>query len=538
MGNSPKSHSPPSLRPAKQNQPFQCRSKGLTLVKILSYDPTLADTPCADLGMNGVLKELNATLGTSYTLNNPVLSSILESFIRQDYDFGTLYGNLRPYWYGLYVAEHISQEYNRDREGRQNMVKNSRISDGNVQPRRVWDLYANRVVPYWVARDSAWAISHAWVSSEDRIDLWTPINGYEWPVPIPKDADLNLIRIELLNLRAEYVWLDVLCLRQEGGCRENLRREEWKVDVPTIGAIYRKAVVVYYLSGLGRPFCLKPGDLESDRCWFRRAWTLQEVSNKYVIGGETDDHSMDRDMRQTVEQRLHSLNLVNPGSVFDILREMQNRVSTKPLDKVAGLAYILFRESIPIYDETQSEEDAWGSLVDVMSVGYRTDLLFLYPEPGNGCKRWRPSWNQIKAMPPRPWNHFVAFSAAIRTDETGVDWCKCAYIKSGTVHGLGEVSNTGMPRPGELVVIGSTGVPCTLKILADHAYPIPDGSYTLIDNFSTLSGYQPSLRWAVGRQRWDGKFEKVSVIQLADMDEHWKLWSVPQVHVNGKIFLC
>ncbi len=59
-------------------------------------------------------------------------------------------------------------------------------------------------------------------------------------MPIPKDADLNLIRIEMLNLGAEYVWLDVLCLRQkdEGGLREDLRMEEWKLDVPTIGGMY------------------------------------------------------------------------------------------------------------------------------------------------------------------------------------------------------------------------------------------------------------------------------------------------------------
>ncbi len=67
----------------------------------------------------------------------------------------------------------------------------------------------------------------------------TPINGYEWPVPMPKDANLDLIRIEMLNLGAEYAWLDVLCLRQEGGKGKHLRVEEWKLDVPT----YRMGVL-------------------------------------------------------------------------------------------------------------------------------------------------------------------------------------------------------------------------------------------------------------------------------------------------------
>ncbi len=63
----------------------------------------------------------------------------------------------------------------------------------------------------------------------------TPFNGRRWPVPIPKDTDLDLIRIEMLNLGAEYVWLDVLCLRQAGGEEEDARETEWKVDVPIIG---------------------------------------------------------------------------------------------------------------------------------------------------------------------------------------------------------------------------------------------------------------------------------------------------------------
>ncbi len=51
------------------------------------------------------------------------------------------------------------------------------------------------------------------------MDEDTPINGHEWPVPMPSDADLDLIRIEMLNNGAEYVWLDVLCLRQKGEWR-------------------------------------------------------------------------------------------------------------------------------------------------------------------------------------------------------------------------------------------------------------------------------------------------------------------------------
>ncbi len=100
------------------------------------------------------------------------------------------------------------------------------------------------------------------------MDMWTPINGKEWPVPIPKDANLNLIRIEMLNLQMEYAWLDVLCLRQKGGLRDDLHAEEWKLDVPTIGYIYVDLPVVIYMSGLRRPLSLKEGDMDSDQSWF------------------------------------------------------------------------------------------------------------------------------------------------------------------------------------------------------------------------------------------------------------------------------
>ncbi|PBK59035.1 hypothetical protein ARMSODRAFT_1090998 [Armillaria solidipes] len=179
----------------------------------------LVDTLCADLGVDGVLEKLNTTLGTSYALDSVI--SILDSYIARNDDFGTAYAYLRPYWSDISTIEHeLRTLEEKDREMRRNAIVDGRITNRDVPPRRVWDLYANRVVPYWVARKYLWGISHAWVDDEDRVDVMTPINRYEWPVPIPKDANLDLIRIEMLNARsrytlhtAEYAWLDVLCLR-------------------------------------------------------------------------------------------------------------------------------------------------------------------------------------------------------------------------------------------------------------------------------------------------------------------------------------
>ncbi|SJL14997.1 uncharacterized protein ARMOST_18477 [Armillaria ostoyae] len=225
----------------------------------------LADTPCATLGVQGVLDQLNATLGTAYALDTPSLSYVLEDFIKNNYDFGTAYGRLRRMQFNSrrILQDELSRLEEKDRKDRQDALVDNRIITPELPPRRVWDLYSNRVVPWWstgsmrlggraewMPREPYWTfsyerdewpqpISHAWMDEADRVNMWTPINGKEWPVPIPKDANLDLIRIEMLNLGAEYTWLDVLCLRQEGGPREDLRVEEWKLDVPTIGYVYR-----------------------------------------------------------------------------------------------------------------------------------------------------------------------------------------------------------------------------------------------------------------------------------------------------------
>ncbi|KAK0237977.1 hypothetical protein EDD85DRAFT_729628, partial [Armillaria nabsnona] len=376
---------------------------------------SLADTPCATLGIQAVLDRLNATLGTTHTLDTPSLSSLLEDCIEKNYDFGTAYGRLRPVW-NTHRDSNMQGELHRhekdDTEQRRNTLVGNRIVGPYLRPRRVWDLYSNRVVPEWNlhSSQSRWAvypISHAWVAKTDRVDVWTPINGKEWPVPIPKDADLKLIRIEMLNLGIEYTWLDVLCLRQkeEGGPREDLRVEEWKLDVPTIGSVYFTSMVVIYLSGLGRPLSLKDGDLDSDR-WFRRAWTLQEVgSGRRTIAGDTPDgpmHTKHRKRKYETEllirfhKQLESMSRwMGWWKPFAALAEMQKRVSANEVDKVAGLAFPLQPSWIPAYHESETLEDAWTALVDAMHPLMRAQFLFAYPREGLGHKKWRPSWDQV-----------------------------------------------------------------------------------------------------------------------------------------------
>ncbi|KAG7442001.1 uncharacterized protein BT62DRAFT_923003 [Guyanagaster necrorhizus] len=80
---------------------------------------SVANTPCINLGVPGLLKKLNTIFGTSYILDNPSLPC------------------------------HIFLE---------------------------------------------------------RRDVATPINGDEWPVPVTKDVNFDLIRIEMVNAGAERAW--------------------------------------------------------------------------------------------------------------------------------------------------------------------------------------------------------------------------------------------------------------------------------------------------------------------------------------------
>ncbi|KAK0430123.1 hypothetical protein EV421DRAFT_1913380 [Armillaria borealis] len=492
----------------------------------------LADTPCADLGIDGVLEKLNVIFGTSYTLgsNNlrllgiATIHSILEPYVARNDDFGMVYAYLRPYWYHYNVAtiqRKLRTKEEEDRKMRREVLDHDRITRRDVPPRRVWDLYANRVVPWWVGRKDPWGISHAWVDEKDRVYAMTPINGYEWPVPMPKDAHLDLIRIEMLNLGARYVWLDILCLRQEGGKGEHLRVEEWKLDVPTIGWVYTYPVnVVCYLNGLGRPLHLTPDYFESDRCWFRRAWTLQEITDDAIIGGETGDDIMEKEVRKTFDAQLEHLREIRDRNLaLELVSEMQSRTSTKPLDKVAGLVYPLVPTFIPIYDAEKSDTEAWEVLMDAISPVSRAEFFFYFPEPGKGRKCWRPSWQQIMML-----KHFVPYSLpwpgnVCRTEDTDEEWYEGYCIDSTDVWGLAEGQKEKNHRQGEMAFKDAAGSAHTFKIVANHTYLIPDGSYTIIG-----SSYCRD-RWVVGRLREDGNFEKLSVFHLADDEEEnpWEL---------------
>ncbi|KAK0219507.1 hypothetical protein EDD85DRAFT_915551 [Armillaria nabsnona] len=492
---------------------------------------SLADTPCATLGIQGVLDQLNATLGTSHTLDTLSLSSLLNECIEKNNDFGMAYALLRPVWKTdgkSDMQNELSRHEEKDKEQRENASVGNLIVHPWLQPRHVWDLYSNHVMPPWIIDKLSISqfsngtakllpISHVWVDEKDHMDVWTSINGREWPVPIPKGASLELIRIEMLNLGVEYTWLDVLCLRQKGGLQEDLRVEEWKLDVPTIGHVYNYATVVIYLSGLGQPLSLKNGSLDSDQCWFRCAWTVQEVGLDQIIAGDTPDGPMhartidedgnyETDLLTRFHKQLKSVQ--GSRSLFGRLAEMQKRVSTNPVDRVAGLAFPLVPNTIPAYHESESLEDVWTAVIDAMFSGMQVDFLFGYPGAGLGCKKWRPTWMQVMTEP-LPDDSFYYNSKIEYDKETGEDWFEGYCIEKGLVQGLDVVSAEGCDRYANEITH-------TFKIHVTQQCLVPEDVYTLL-------GDSEHKAWAVGRQLLGEKFEKVSVFKMDGLEEAEKL---------------
>ncbi|SJL15514.1 uncharacterized protein ARMOST_19014 [Armillaria ostoyae] len=510
---------------------------------------SLADTPCTTLGVQGVLDRLNATLRTPYTLDTPSLRSILGDCVEKNYDFGTAYGRLRQIWYTAdcsNIRDELRRHEQMDRKMRWKALEGNRIVSPDLPPRRVWDLYSNRVVPWWVwdircPQEWPRPISHAWVDEKDRMDVITPINRKEWPVPIPKGTSLDLIRIEMLNLGVEYTWLDVLCLRQKGGLKEDLCMEEWKLDVPTIGYVYWDAKVVIYLSGLGLPLSLEEGDLDSDQCWFRHAWTLQEVcgSGISIIAGDMSDGLMhaepidnDGNYKTGLLTRFHKqLGPMRGGNVLTQLMDMQDRVSTNPVDKVAGLTFPLRPRSIPAYHESESLEDAWTALVNAMYPFMRVSLFLFYPGVGLGCKKWRPTWEQVMTEPlPQDANCDVLVGHDDKTDE---DLFEGSCIAKGHVHGLDVGFAEGVDRCGELVVKSGDGIPHTFTIHATHQILIPKDAYTLLGcDTVDINGIEQQ-HWVVGQRLPRQRFEKMSVVVMDDKKDVERLAGLGIIHTKS-----
>ena len=211
---------------------------------------------------------------------------------------------------------------------------------------------------------------------------------------------LCTVRQDLYERNIEYCWLDIFCLRQQDGIGEQQRRQEWKIDVPTIGNIYRNAfIIVRYLNGLGQQVNNHVAAWREPRHWTNRAWTLQEIKpdDQMATPNQTGELNLMQVVEGTnppltVRQLLHPISRIAATAhssrgcgIISLVREITRRSASTPLDKVAGISYLMWprgsRFDLPIYDEKNTEEAAWLKSVDLMRLELKLELLFLYPNP-------------------------------------------------------------------------------------------------------------------------------------------------------------
>ncbi|KAJ3557364.1 hypothetical protein NM688_g1513 [Phlebia brevispora] len=458
---------------------------------------SLASRPCKNLGVDGLLKELNKVLRTSYSMDVPGLRQHLEQCIERNYDFGTAFARLRNHWSEDFTTLQTKLDtlQREDAAVRGSTLDSERdmIMKPSMSPRHVWDLYSNRVVPTWIAGDSArpdrlWAISHA---QED-------------------------------NTKPD---------------KEDARKEEWKMDIPTVGSIYRCARIMTYLNGLGRPFEIE--DPASEKHWLNRAWTLQEANVQTVIGGLTP-HSPFQSITKgpcpgsashvqrfydNILTMLH-VKMKQRSNVFDVLEAMLSRKASYEVDRIAGLAHFLCSEYLPAYirDGISASswvtigrfgadvEQTWDRLVRAMDKQYRLQLACKYPVPGDGKTSWRPSWNQLykketplpltpsgKALLQDPSDLFDLYNAV---DEDGRYQTKLLVLDYCTIEGLHECDARGYCRRRKLIL-------------------------TLGGRLRARSGRKTrtggSFFWMVGMRTRSRAVQKVSVLEMEDEDERDRL---------------
>jgi len=269
-------------------------------------------------------------------------------------------------------------------------------------------------------------------------------NWFEWPIPQPPRAILDDICNQLLQeFEIEYCWLDVLCLRQKGKSEhEAIRKDEWQIDVPTIGNVYRNAKSVFrYFNGLGLLVETDIRAWENPKHWKNRAWTLQEIrpDDEMIdvqprwapfqglvplntpITGATPQKTI-RQMLQPISELSLAVHSEQGCSIIHLAGQMSQRFSSNPVDKVAGINYLMWpkdsRFDLPIYEEKLDIEEGWLRCVSSMRRDLKVELLFLFPYPRGrqdwswargqntspvarfacGNCSWIPTWGQVQSL--------------------------------------------------------------------------------------------------------------------------------------------
>ncbi|KAF7798520.1 hypothetical protein EIP86_009741 [Pleurotus ostreatoroseus] len=348
---------------------------------------------------------------------------------------------------------------------------------------------------WWVNQPSKSLIgvSHSWMHEGLRHNIQTSINGNAWPVPIPIDTTLERVRIELLNKGAEYVWLDVLCLRQASSdpTSEAARAEEWELDVPTIGSEMRQNNITLGLTTKSPVIYDNDGKLLSKVDSQADAF-VKRLKNVQALAKRTTDKDL---------------------NLFDALDIMRQRSAVNEVDRVAGLAYLLQPTFIPVYKTSQDAENAWSQLMKSMDSVHRAQVLFLYPGPGlrdtEDGTSWIPTWKHLMKGRNVVFPHadlsglkpviYIEYANAYRTHGYLLENCR--------VQGLQVRDQPGPTRRGTVSLTGLDMKTYKFSVVADHQYSIPEEPCVMVGNASLEN-------WIVGRFLASGRLQKIAVLKI------------------------
>ncbi|GJE86544.1 hypothetical protein PsYK624_026240 [Phanerochaete sordida] len=356
----------------------------------------------SEITHEALLQNLNSVLGTAYTVQEDGLEDCLSRALDTDIrDFGEAYALLRPWWstdFSTALAG-MAKRKNDDELLRRGALGNEFIHDPWVPPRRVWDLHSNRVVPFYFLRPDAlgrpeeipsnvWFVTHnqVWLDVP-RGSIVTSINGRRWPVALPKDTSLNHIRVELLNMGAEYVWLDVLCLRSgfggETNEEERARSEELQLDIPTTGYMFQSwdRPCVAYFNGLGLPLERLPPPTASDSASFWANILRGRLTGHWLPGGLTASRPWNGDaFFAQVEDTMRILSrpVGDDERMRFVIQELQRLPRNVMADEPMALPYLLGCPTIPV-------DCTWDQLVEHLPPLMRTELCLRYPVGRHGA---------------------------------------------------------------------------------------------------------------------------------------------------------
>ncbi|KAF9032174.1 hypothetical protein BDZ89DRAFT_1037236 [Hymenopellis radicata] len=485
-----------------------------------AISPELAAESCSTLGVEGVLQRLNQIARTS-TIFDQSTKDLLKPFIVQGQDFGSVYAHVRSSWPApdetvqgddlskyLKGLESLGSVFDRARE---TSISGTRSPNLSLSDQGDYGIYF-------------WAISHSWTDDMEPVD--TPVNAFEWPVPLPRGVALEDVRTELLHLGAEYVWLDILCLRQkcDDGHREALRQKEWAIDVPTIGNVYVNGAVrvVRYMNGLGR--VLSREGWNHPRHWFNRAWTLQEIRIDSIIGGlpkGMDEPLEERSLEDgtVLGNRLRfagELEAIQESEGFraaaDFMRvveAMRRRFSTNPLDKIAGIAMFFRSSTLPVYRESISIEESWTLCSKHLPLRLQAELLFCFPVPGDESHSWRPSWKQLMSGTVETFSTTPIISRlkGIRADGN-------ACYEGPTFRARYQPPPPAAPgesRQRAAIIVENGGKLTTFNVSVHHQVgaSIKEGTYTLV-------GEEWLEVWVMCRSASPDSLHKVTVLSMSE----------------------